>query len=205
VANGWGYVLGALAALAVTSACDAGSPASPTLDAGGPSGASGMDAGGAAIDATMSEAAPVITGGVGPLCPDAMSASFESIFSQMLSTGGCGTGRSFDCHSSTGALPAAEGGTGSLLDFSLDAATVYEELLGTDGGGQPAVNVDGDAGGVLLRVAPGDAGASLLYIKLALPTAFDPVYGKAMPPTQVVCPSALDAVKAWIDNGAAAR
>jgi hypothetical protein len=199
-----GDVIGALAALTMTSACDTGSPASPVFDGQSPSEAMGVDAS-APFDATATEAQPVISGGVGPLCPDAMSATFPSIFSQMLSTGGCGAGRVFDCHSSTGALPTAEGGTGSLLDFSLDAASVYEELLGADGSGHPAVNIDGDAGGVLLRVAPGDAGQSLLYIKLALPTAVDPLYGKAMPPTQVVCPSALEAVKAWIDNGALAQ
>jgi len=189
-------VLVALVVLAGAPGCDAGSPASPMFEA------TGLDAG-AAFDATVGEAATAVVGGLSTLCPDGMAASFPSILTQMFSTAGCGTGRSFDCHSSTGALPAAEGGTGSLLDFSLDAAAVYQELLGADGGGQPAVNLDGDAGVVVLRVAPGDASASLLYIKLALPTAIDPRYGKAMPPTQLVCPPALDAVKAWIDNGAA--
>jgi hypothetical protein len=135
------------------------------------------------------------------VCPDAMAPTFPSIYGRMLATGGCGVGASYDCHSSTGALPVADGGTGSLLDFSLDAAAVYEELLG-DGGGYPSTNVRGDAGGIVLRVAPGDASASLLYIKLALPTENDPRYGTAMPPTGLVCPSALDAVRAWIDDGA---
>ncbi len=192
-----------LAALASATGCDAGSPARPAFD-GGTFAATGAD-GGEGFDATVGEAASGSMGGLSTLCPDGMVATFPSIFFQMLSTGGCGAGQPYDCHSSTGTLPKAEGGTGSLLDFSLDAAVVYEELLGVDGGGYPAVNVDGDAGGVVLRVAPGDADASLLYIKLALVTLSDPRYGRAMPPTQIVCPSALDAVKAWIDDGATAK
>jgi hypothetical protein len=131
-----------------------------------------------------------------------MAATFPSILTQMFATASCGVNNAFDCHSTTGALPRKDGGTGSLLDFSLDAAAVYAELLG-DGAGSPSVNIDGDAGAEILRVAAGDAEASLLYIKLALPTATDPRYGKAMPPTGLVCPPALDAVKAWIDLGAA--
>jgi hypothetical protein len=122
----------------------------------------------------------------------------------MLATGSCGVSGAFDCHSSTGALPRAQGGTGSLLDFSLDAAAVYAELLG-DGGGYPSTNVNGDAGRLVLRVAPHNAHASLLYLKLALPTETDPRYGTAMPPTGLVCPPALDAVKTWIDDGAGAK
>jgi len=191
-----------LVTLAVVSACDAGSPAGPTFDARTFDATAEQAAGG--VDATVvSEAETGTVGGPSTLCPDGMAASYQSIFSRMLATSGCGTGEPYDCHSSTGALPQAEGGTGSLLDFSLDAATVYEELLGADGTGHPAENIDGDAGGVLLRVAPGDAGASLLYIKLALPTLSDLRYGRAMPPTQVVCSPALDAVEMWIDQGAA--
>jgi hypothetical protein len=192
-----------LVTASVLSGCDVGSAASPTFD-GGTFEAAGTEAG-EGFDATMIDGASGSVGGLNTLCPDAMVATFPSIFSQMLSTGGCGTGQPYDCHSSTGALPKAEGGTGSLLDFSLDAADVFEELLGMDGGGNPAVNIDGDAGGVVLRVAPLDASASLLYIKLALTTLSDPRYGKAMPPTQIVCPPAIDAVKVWIDNGAAAK
>jgi hypothetical protein len=196
-------VLGATATASFASGCDAGSPASPMLD-GGTFEAAVVESG-AGVDATVSQTEGGPVGAPNTVCPDGMAPTFPSIFSLMLSTGGCGTGQPYDCHSSTGALPQAEGGTGSLLDFSLDAAAVYEELLGVDAGGQPAVNIDGDAGGVVLRVVPGDASASLLYIKLALPALSDPRYGKAMPPNQAVCPSALDAVGTWIDNGAAAK
>ena len=80
---------------------------------------------------------------------------------------------------------------------------MYAELLGADGGGQRSVDAQGDAGEVVLRVAPGDASASLLYIKLAMTALYDPRYGEAMPPVDTVCPAAIDAVKAWIDDGAA--
>jgi hypothetical protein len=133
-----------------------------------------------------------------------MAPTFPSILTQMFATASCGVGTSYDCHSSTGSLPRSEGGTGNLLDFSLDAAAVYAELLG-DGGGQPAVNVDGDAGGVVLRIAPGNADASLLYIKVAMVAASDPRYGKAMPPSALPCPAVDDTLRAWIDDGAAPR
>jgi hypothetical protein len=187
----------------VATACDAGSPAIPTLEVPDASADSSVDESAAVGDASGGgeTSIPVIY----TVCPDAMTATFPSIFAQMLATGSCGVNQSFDCHSASGASPKADGGTGSLLDFSLDAAAVYGELLGADGGGQPSTNIGGDAGRVVLRVAPGDADASLLYIKLALPTLQDPRYGKAMPPVGLVCPSALDAVKAWIDNGATAN
>jgi hypothetical protein len=133
------------------------------------------------------------------VCPDGLDASFGSIYGAMLSTqaGSCGA-VGFGCHSTLSAKT-----TGSRLDFSLDAAAVYAELLG-DGGGFPATNVAGDAGGTVLRVVPGDAGASMLYIKLTL-TKDDPRYGAGMPATAPgsICPPALQAVKAWIDTGAA--
>ena len=206
-----------LAALVVTglgsAGCDTGSVARPSLEeqGGGPrvSGLveAGPDASAGGADASVGEAGTDASAAsdatLYDLCPDGMTADFPSIYTQLLSTQGCGTGTSFECHSSTGALPAAEGGTGSLLDFTLDAPAVYAELLGADGGGYPAVNVQGDAGGVVLRVAPGDAGASMLYIKLSLAVLYDPRYGEAMPPVQTLCPPAIDAVQAWIDDGAA--
>jgi hypothetical protein len=131
-----------------------------------------------------------------------MAPVFPSLLTKMFATSSCGTDKAYDCHSTTGALSWAEGGTGSGLDFSLNAAQVYAELLG-DGGGMPANNVGGDAGGVILRVVPGDASASLLYIKMAMPTARDPRFGLAMPPIGLPCPATLDAVRAWIDDGAA--
>jgi hypothetical protein len=191
-----------------TLLCAGGTACSATPTSAGANGRdASVDAGAAdaASDATPADASDATS----PpphyaVCPDAMAPTFPSIFGVMLSTSSCGVGDRYDCHSSTGALPKAEGGTGSLLDFSPDAATVYAELLG-DGGGYPATNVDGDAGGVVLRVAPGDASASLLYIKLTLPTQSDPRYGLAMPPAGLVCPTALDAIKVWIDEGALAR
>jgi hypothetical protein len=204
-------VVPALLVCAVT-ACDVGSPAQPatepTADATvkdasfGPkdTGAVADSAVDVVVDGAAESAAPPQV--VYRLCPDGMAPSFPSIFTQMFATASCGAGRSFDCHSTTGALPLSEGGTGSLLDFSLDAAAVYAELLG-DGSGQPAVNLDGDAGGVVLRIAPGNADASLLYIKVSMVAASDPRYGKAMPPDELACPAVDDALRAWIDDGAA--
>jgi hypothetical protein len=110
----------------------------------------------------------------------------------------CGTTTQYNCHSASG---AAASGTGNLLDFSVDAAAVYEQLLG-DGGGHSSTNLSGSAH--LLRVVPGDASASFFYIKLLLTNPADPQYGAGMPLTAPgsVCPAALDAVKAWIDQGA---
>jgi hypothetical protein len=193
----------ALIAVSGSEGCDRGTPASPSYEAGSPPDVA-LDNG--AADSTMETASSESEVAPPPpmyaVCPDGMAPVFPSLLTQMFATNGCGVGRGYDCHSPTGALPRAEGGTGSGLDFSLGAAEVYAELLG-DGGGVPANNVAGDAGGVILRVAPGDASASLLYIKLAMPTASDPRYGAAMPPIGLPCPAVLDAVRAWIDDGAA--
>jgi hypothetical protein len=188
--------------------CNAGSPASPGFDGapgdggvpspeaaapdGGPEAATddaGEDAGGSDADAEAGYA----------VCPEAMDATFGSIYGEILSpeAGSCGA-VGFGCHSTIGARTA-----GSKLDFSLDASAVYAELLG-DGGGYPATNAAGDAGHVVLRVAPGDAGASMLYIKLTL-TQGSPLYGAGMPlyTPGSICPPALEAIKQWIDTGAA--
>ena len=183
-----------------TSDCSGGAPAHPGLE---PAADATVGDAGLVVppgDASADAAAPAPYYG---LCPDAMGPTFPSIVTQMFATASCGTNAQFDCHSTTGALSRSEGGTGSLLDFSLDAATIYAELLG-DGSGEPAVNIEGDAGG-LLRVAPGQPDASLLYIKLAMPTGFDPRYGLAMPPNVLPCPAVLDTVRAWIDDGAAPK
>jgi hypothetical protein len=183
-------------------ACDSGAPAQPALQSGADAtqdDAAGSDAqpeGGAVSVPAPDTGTTVVYG----LCPDAMAPTFPSILTQMFATPGCGTTSTFDCHSTSGALARSDGGTGSLLDFSLDAAAVYAELLG-DGGGHPSVNIEGEAGAVP-RVAPGDPDASLLYIKLAMPTASDPRYGLAMPPNILPCPAALEAVRAWIADGA---
>lgn len=135
------------------------------------------------------------------LCPGDMDASYSSLFTQMFATTGCGTDKVNACHSPSGAQPIDEGGTGSLLDFTLDARAVYEELLGADGGGVVAQNVQGSLEGGL-RVVPGDADASLLFIKFAMPGASDPAYGEAMPPDVAPCPQAIDTLQAWINQGA---
>ncbi len=167
-----------LAAACVIGACgcDTGSPAAPGFE------------GGLAADA-----------GNYVVCPPDMDASFGSIYAQMLVPNAtCGSTTQYNCHSASGAGPK---GTGNLLDFSVDAAAVYEQLLG-DGGGYPSTNLSGSAH--VLRVVPGDASASFFYIKLMLTTAADKQYGAGMPLTAPgsVCPAALDAVKAWIDKGA---
>ncbi len=185
-----------LAAAFVASGCDEGLPATP---AGLP----------LTQPASSAPPPPITDAGVSPdadagrppvyrVCPDGgLDASFASIFTGMLTDPGCGSALS-SCHSTTGAML-----TGNQLDLSLDASAVYAELLGPDGGGQLAANVAADAGELVLRVAPGDAGASLLYIKLTL-MGFDPRYGWGMPYDQPgsVCPPAVSAVKAWIDDGA---
>jgi hypothetical protein len=114
----------------------------------------------------------------------------------MFNTAGCGSNLMNSCHSATGATA-----TGNGVDFSQAGAMVYTELLG-DGGGVPAANISGSA--KVLRVVPGDASASMLYIKLALSSSADPLYGAGMPLTAPgsVCPAALDAVKSWINGGA---
>ena len=210
-------IVPALLALAA-SACNSGTPAQPATepatDATVGDAAAGPHDTGAAVDALVEAASEAgndaaAEGAALPqvvyrLCPDAMAPTFPSILTQMFATASCGAGRSYDCHSTTGALALSEGGTGSQLDFSLDAAAVYAELLG-DGSGQPAVNVDGDAGGVVLRIAPGNADASLLYIKVSMVAASDPRYGKAMPPDELACPAVDDTLRAWINDGAAPR
>jgi hypothetical protein len=212
-------VLFACFALLALSACENGSPASPTFQTLGTfvprtmiadSGADGGPADATLVDITLVDAGPEGGGDASiakryAICPDAMTPTFPSIVSEMLTGYSCGSLQN-ECHSSIGALPFGEGGSGSLLDFSLDAQALYVELLGPDGGGYPSTNFYGDGGPVVLRVAPGDAGASMLYIKVALPTAFDDRYGFVMPPNglgSLTCPEALDTVSTWIDNGAA--
>jgi len=166
--------------LVLVSGCDEGSPASPSFE-GGEAGA------GYAV------------------CPTDMTASFDSIYTLMLSAGstqidgqqGCGANVSGNCHSTSGASQS------SLLDFSLPECAVYTELLGLDGTGKASTNVSGSAH--VLRVAPGDAGASMLYVKITLDASADPLYGSGMPYTAPgsVCPDAVQTVREWIDQGAA--
>lgn len=126
------------------------------------------------------------------VCPPGLDASFDDLLGRVMATTSCGTGNQTSCHSAKGAVAA-----GDLLDFTAEAGTVYANLVN-----KPATNISGDV--PVLRVAPGDAGASMLYIKLTLKTVNDLHYGAGMPLTTPgsVCPEALDAFKTWIDNGA---
>lgn len=135
---------------------------------------------------------PVAEAGVS-ICPQ-LDPNFESIRVNLLDTNTCGSIRT-SCHSPGATLPSPP------LDYSADASALYFELLGD--GGSKAFNVSGDDKS-LLRVVPGDAGASFLYIKLITKSGSDPHYGSGMPfdyPGEL-CPAAIDAVKTWIDNGA---
>jgi hypothetical protein len=173
-----------VAALAVAG-CSEGSPASP----------------GVAVAAGDGDAGSVVVDAGPAVCPPGIDPSFTSILTKVLATPSCGTNIAGNCHSTSGASAAS--GTGNMLDYSLDAGVVYDELLG-DGGGHPSTNLAGTAGPIP-RVVPFDSGASMLYIKLTLTTRADPRYGSGMPLTTPgsVCPATLDAVKAWIDQGAA--
>jgi hypothetical protein len=182
-----GFALAAASTLAAALAmwgCSQGSPASPGVAlaaAGGDASSGGAEAGSV-------------------VCPPGIDPSFASILTKVLATPSCGTNIDGNCHSTSGASAT---GTGNLLDYSLDAGVVYAELLG-DGGGHPSTNLSGNAGPIP-RVVPFDAGASMLYIKLTLTARADPRYGSGMPLTAPgsACPATLDAVKAWIDKGAA--
>ena len=168
--------------------CDVGEPARPSFTPG-----SVLDAAVAVSDAATGDAGMSYV-----VCPPDIDASFGSLVSTMFVASGCGSGRANNCHSASGAGPR---GTGNGLDFSVDAAAIYAELLG-DGGGAPSTNLSGTAH--VLRVVPGDAGASMLYMKLLLTTGNDPQYGAGMPldAPGSVCPEALAAVRDWINGGA---
>jgi hypothetical protein len=179
--------------VALASGCNEGNVATPAFD------------GGTGADATVSGDAAATYA----VCPDGMDATFGSIYMLMLNTPssqtGCGTSNPTTCHSTTGS--SADAGVGNFLDFSLDASAVYAELLG-DGGGHRATNI-GDLSNHVLRVVPGDAGASLLYIKLTLDGSIptdgnSPIYGQGMPfnTPGSVCPAAIEAVADWINAGA---
>jgi len=135
--------------------------------------------------------------GSGPtyaVCPSNLQPTFSSISGEILMTSSCGTSGT-GCHSHEGAL------TTTGLDFSTDP---YHALLGPDGKGEPALNIAGDAGRPLLRVAPGDPADSFLIIKLTTTSSQDPRYGSGMPyPTPgSVCPQTIQTIEQWIDAGA---
>ena len=103
-------------------------------------------------------------------------------------------------------------GGGSLLNLALvdsgvegglDPAQIYAELVNHPSTNSQCTDKPSSVCQSILRVAPGDSGASLLYIKLTLKTA-SPHYGGGMPVTAPgsICPEALDAFKSWIDQGA---
>lgn len=94
------------------------------------------------------------------------------------------------CHT-----PAGMNGAGHL-DLSADP---YAALVGV-----PADNAKAASEGKL-RVKPGDAADSFLYIKLTLTTSGDPAttYGAAMPFNNPALPQEdIDGIKAWINAGA---
>lgn len=179
-------------ACAVGACGSEGSPASPSYQ-GGPVSDASADAGYA-------------------VCPPDLDASFSDLLGRMFSTqASCGTGTAFNCHSPTGASPAGVGHglnmalVDSGVDGGLDPAAIYAELVNhkaANVGCIPSL-VDGGCPNID-RVVPGDAGASLLYIKLTLTNTTDPVYGAGMPLNAPgsICPEALDAVKTWIEQGA---
>jgi hypothetical protein len=175
----------AMVIAATLCGCDLGSAATPTFE--GDDVTETPDAtldGGQDGDGTVTYA----------VCPPGMDASFGSIFGEMLSTDqSCGTGHQLNCHSTSG---ASGPGTGNGLDFSEGGAYAYKELINV-----PSVNLAGQ--GHPIRVVPGDASASFLYIKLTLKTR-DHTYGAGMPVDTPgsVCPAALEAVKTWIEEGA---
>jgi len=164
---------------------DDGDPASPSVNQGELSEAGSFDA--AAPDAGVSYA----------VCAPGVDAGFGDLLTKVFSTGSCGNTDPTSCHSTSGSAKSSNG-----LDFTLAPAAVYKELLGSAGTGQLATNASGDT--PVLRVAPFDAGASMLYIKLTLTTVADPHYGAGMPLTAPgsICPATLDAVKTWIELGA---
>jgi hypothetical protein len=180
------HAMTALTLASFAAACDVGEPAAPAFVAGAVG-----EAG--APDATITDA-----GASYAICPPDIDASFGSLVTTMFVTTGCGTNKTNNCHSASG---ASMRGTGNGLDFTVDAAAIYAQLLG-DGGGAPSTNLSGSAH--VLRVVPGDASASMLYIKLQLTSPADPQYGAGMPldTPGSVCPAALAAVRDWINGGA---
>ena len=126
------------------------------------------------------------------VCPADLQSNFSSIEAQVFMKT-CGTDGSA-CHSSAGALDS--GG----LDLVTDP---YRALLGSDGKGALATNLVGSVRG-LRRVLPGDPDNSYLLIKLMTQLPNDEKYGSGMPCTTPgsVCPPAIDAIRAWIVQGA---
>ena len=132
---------------------------------------------------------------VGPqytVCPDDLQATYASIEEKILHVS-CGTGGT-NCHSATGSV--FSGG----LDMETDAWTA---LVGADGLGAPAQNIEGSVDG-LFRVFPGESASSLIHIKLTITATGGGLYGRGMPrPTPgSVCPETVEILDEWIDGGA---
>lgn len=159
----------------------------------------------------MSDAAPAAVDAYA-VCPPDLDASFSDLLGRMFSTqASCGTGTAFNCHSPTGASPSGVGHglnmalVDSGVEGGLDPAAIYAELINKKAANVGCIpsEVDGGCPNVD-RVVPGDAGASLLYIKLTLTNTNNLLYGAGMPLNAPgsICPEALDAVKTWIEQGA---
>jgi hypothetical protein len=189
--SAWACVAAAIAVasgVAAAVGCSAqGSPASPSW--------SGVELAEASVggDASTPDAVSYT------VCATNIEPKFSSLLTKVLDTSSCGTNRLNNCHSTAGSM-----GTGNLLAFDKDAGAVYAELILPDGGLVPSANL-ANKNFKPPRVVPGDAGASMLYIKLTLKTCTDQTYGCGMPYINPgsVCPAVLDAVKTWIDQGAA--
>ena len=124
------------------------------------------------------------------ICPTTMQANFTSIKQELLQKS-CGTSGA-SCHSADGSIDS--GG----LNLATDP---YHALVG-----KMATNLEGSVQG-LQRVKPGDPQNSFLIIKLQMTSSADPQYGSGMPFTApgTVCPTAVDAIRQWIANGAPAN
>lgn len=161
---------------------------------------------------TDAAASPTDSGGDASyaVCPPNLNASFSDLLTRVLSTqASCGAATPSNCHSPSGATAIGSGLNMALADSGieggLDPAAIYAELVNHRSANLGCIPSLVDGGCPTLdRVVPGDAGASLLYIKLTLKTTSDPVYGAGMPLNQPgsICPEALDAFKTWIDQGA---
>jgi len=121
-----------------------------------------------------------------------MEATFDSIHTKVFAVS-CGTGGN-TCHSRRGS------GNSGQLNLADDP---YTALLGPDGNGAKANNIEGTEKN-LRRVVPGDPDQSFLVIKLSTRSSQDPKYGSGMPfgAPGSVCPDALATIRAWIEDGA---
>ncbi len=116
-------------------------------------------------------------------------ATFAQLQTELFEAHGC---TKSGCHDSY-----AAGG----LDLATDP---YVALLGPDGGGMPAENLQGGVRG-LSRVAPGDPAHSLLWLKLSMHAVGDyATYGQAMPAgaPDSTPPEQRGRLEAWIEAGA---